>query len=286
MFVNKKIEIQRRNLMFKEFNHIGIMVKDIRASLKFYQENFGAVFSRGLYIPASHTAGAYVQIGANMLEFLCPLAPDSNTQYGITHFGFIVDDIEAEAYNLMGKGYKFDVYPKKAGSGAGKIAFLTDPNGAKIELIERVETLTLPDWSPTEDVLGFDHASVYAENLEAAIDFYTKDLGFNVVHNIHVGKDRNFSMVYMNFGKKILELLHNDNKPNSGPLMGHIALLVKDTRKLYEKLTAKGVQANSEPRQLATGNGNVCNMKDPDGIGVEIIDRPSLFEMKKIIGEI
>jgi catechol 2,3-dioxygenase-like lactoylglutathione lyase family enzyme len=272
--------------MFKEFNHVGIVVKDIRTTLKFYQENFGAVFVRGLYIPASHTVGAYVQIGANMLEFLCPLSPEGNTQYGITHLGFIVDDIEAESYNLIGKGYKFDVLPKKAGSGAGKVAFLTDPNGGRIELIERVEALTLPEWTPTEDVIGFDHASVYADNLETAIEFYTKDLYFNVVHNIHVGGNRNFSMVYMNFGKKILELLHNENKPHTGPLMGHIALLVKDTKKLYEKLTAKGIQANSEPRLLATGNGNVCNLKDPDGNGVEIIDRVSLFEMKKIIGEI
>jgi catechol 2,3-dioxygenase-like lactoylglutathione lyase family enzyme len=272
--------------MFKEFNHVGIVVKDIRATLKFYQENFGAVFVRGLYIPASHTVGTYVQLGELMLEFLCPLEPDSKTQYGITHFGFMVDDIEAESYNLIGKGYKFDVLPKKAGSGAGKIAFLTDPNGGKIELIERAEALTLRDWAPTEDVLGFDHASVYAENLQAAIDFYTKDLGFNVVHNIHVGGDRNFSMVYMNFGKKILELLHNENKTHEGPLMGHVALLVKDTKKFHEKLTAKGVQANSAPRPLATNNGTVCTMKDPDGNGVEIIDRVSLFEMKKIIGEL
>jgi catechol 2,3-dioxygenase-like lactoylglutathione lyase family enzyme len=271
--------------MVKEFNHVGINVKDIRKTLRFYQENFGAVFARGLYIPGAHMVGAYVQLGAGMLEFLSPLEPDEKTQYGINHFGFIVDDIEAEACNLMGKGYKFDVMPKKAGSGAGKVAFLNDPNGVRVELIERAESLT-QDWSPAGDVLGFDHASAQADNLDAAIDFYTKNFGFNVVHNIHVGGGRNFSMVYMNNGRNMLELLHADSNTHQGPLMGHIALLVRDTQKIFDKLTAGGVEVNAAPRALATNNGTVCNLKDPDGIGVELIDRVSLFEMEKIIGEI
>jgi catechol 2,3-dioxygenase-like lactoylglutathione lyase family enzyme len=68
--------------------------------------------------------------------------------------------------------------------------------------------------------------------------------------------------------------------------MGHIALLVKDTKKIFDKLTTQGVRVNSAPRTLATNNGTVCNLQDPDGIGVELIDRISLFEMRKIIGEI
>jgi catechol 2,3-dioxygenase-like lactoylglutathione lyase family enzyme len=271
--------------MVKEFNHVGINVKDIRATLKFYRENFGAVFVRGLYIPASHIIGAYVQLGANMLEFLSPLEPNEKTQYGINHFGFIVDDIEAEACDMIGRGCHFDVMPKRAGSGAGKVAFLNDPGGGRIELIERAETFT-QDWIPTEDVLGFDHASVQADDLPAALDFYTKNFGFNIVHNIHVGGGRNFSMVYMNKGRNILEILHKDSNTRDGPLMGHIALLVKDTQKMFEKLTARGVQVNSAPRALATNNGTVCNLQDPDGIGVELIDRISLFEMQKIMGEI
>ena len=166
-----------------------------------------------------------------------------------------------------------------------KVAFLNDPTGVRIELIERVETFT-QGWSPTSDVLGFDHASAQADDLQAVLDFYTKNFGFNIVHNIHVGGDRNFSMVYMNNGKKILEILHKDSNTHEGPLMGHIALLVKDTKSIFDKLTAKGVQVNAAPHPLATNNSTVCNLKDPDGIGVELIDRVSLFEMKKIIGEI
>lgn len=85
-------------------------------------------------------------------------------------------------------------------------------------------------------------------------------------------------MVYLNTGSNILELLHNE-EPHVGPLMGHMALRVNDTRAFAQKLSDKGVELLTQPRLLATGNGYVCNVKDPDGIAVELIDRASLFEV-------
>ena len=58
--------------MVKEFNHIGINVRDLQKTMDFYTRYFGARFQRGLYIPASHTIAAYMQIGDQMLEFLSP----------------------------------------------------------------------------------------------------------------------------------------------------------------------------------------------------------------------
>ena len=135
--------------MVKEFNHIGINVRDLQKTLAFYSKHFGAKIMRGLYIPASHTIAAYVQIGSQMVEFLSPLAPDGNTAYGIAHIAYIVDDIEEAARILIEKGHPFHVMPKRAGSGGGKIAFLKDPNGANVELIERLESYSEEGWEPT-----------------------------------------------------------------------------------------------------------------------------------------
>lgn len=44
--------------MVKEFNHIGVNVKDLQKTLAFYSRHFGARITRGLYIPASHTIAA------------------------------------------------------------------------------------------------------------------------------------------------------------------------------------------------------------------------------------
>ena len=128
--------------MVKEFNHIGVNVRDLQKTLAFYSEHLGAKFVRGLYIPASHTIAAYVQIGTQMIEFLSPLSPSESAVYGIAHIAYTVDHIEEAARILEEKGWHFHVPPKKAGSGGGKIAFLKDPNGANVELIERLESFS------------------------------------------------------------------------------------------------------------------------------------------------
>ena len=263
--------------MVKEFNHIGINVRDLQKTLAFYSRHFGAKIMRGLYIPASHTIAAYVQIGSQMVEFLSPLTPSDNTEYGIAHISYMVDDIEEASRILIKKGYSFHVMPKRAGSGGGKIAFLKDPNGANVELIERLESYFEEGWQPTTEVLDFDHASIFADNLQDGIDFYIKDMEMSMLQNYHF-EERKFDMVYMNTGRNILELLHNET-PHQGPLMGHIALRVTVTRAMAERLTCECVQLLTQPRLLATKNGYVCNVKDPDGIAVELIDRVSLFEV-------
>lgn len=263
--------------MVKEFNHIGINVRDLQKTMEFYTKYFGARFQRGLYIPASHTIAAYMQIGDQMLEFLSPLNPDENTEYGIAHIAYIVDNLDEAASTLISKGHKFHVMPKPAGSGGGTLAFLRDPNGADIELIQREDSFSRPDWIPTTEVLEFDHASIYANDLQSGINFYINDMEMEMLQNYHF-EERKFDMVYMNAGRNILELLHNGT-PHQGPLMGHFALRVTDTRAFAKKLAADGVELISQPRIVATQNGYVCSVKDPDGIAVELIDRVSLFDV-------
>ena len=53
----------------------------------------------------------------------------------------------------------------------------------------------------------------------------------------------------------------------------------EDYFSVAEKLAAQGVEVTTQPRILATQNGYVCNIKDPDGIALEFIDRVSLFEV-------
>jgi catechol 2,3-dioxygenase-like lactoylglutathione lyase family enzyme len=263
--------------MITAFNHISMKVKDIQETLNFYQEYFGAVFSRGLYIPGGHTVGVYVQLGSNMVEFLSPLKAEEGTRYGIDHIAFTVDDVEEEAFRLLGKGYQFPVMPRTAGSGSGKIAFLLDPNGISVELVERAESFK-QSWAATPDIRDIDHASIYAQDLPGAIAFYTGELGFNLLRHIR-DEGRKFDMVYLNKGKNILQLLHFEEQKWEAPLMGHIGILVRDTKKLAEKFRTKGFEV-SEPKELAVvKNGYVCTVKDPNGISIELIDRVTLFEM-------
>jgi lactoylglutathione lyase len=53
------------------------------------------------------------------------------------HLAFSVDDMEAFRSKIRAKGLDFSWGPKPSPSGRSAIAFLTDPDGYKIELIER-----------------------------------------------------------------------------------------------------------------------------------------------------
>jgi hypothetical protein len=40
-------------------------------------------------------------------------------------------------------------------------------------------------------------------------------------------------MGYLNFSRKILELLHNDNISHTGPFMDYVTLFVRDAKRFY-----------------------------------------------------
>jgi catechol 2,3-dioxygenase-like lactoylglutathione lyase family enzyme len=57
----------------------------------------------------------------------------------------------------------------------------------------------------------------------------------------------------------------------------HFSLFVDDLIELYERLSAAGVEFVSDPQSSDAGHlkrGLVVYMKDPDGIRVELVQRP------------
>ena len=264
--------------MVLQFNHVAINVKDIRKTVDFYSKYLGAHFVRGLYMPGGHMVGVYMQIGSFMIEFLSPLDPNPDATTGLDHIAFIVDDIHKEYKHLTKKGFDFLVPPKTAGSGGSLLAFFKDPNGVKVELIERADTF-MEEWEPSCGVLGMDHASCYVNDLEASRRFYLDELGFKTLHDYNF-PERHFGMLYLNFGQNVMEYLH-DNTTHEGTMLPHIALRVKDCKEMAQTLEKEGVSIMTAPKELATKNGFFCNILDPDGVQIELIDRASLFDVEE-----
>ena len=61
---------------------------------------------------------------------------DADPHYGLEHFGFDTDDMDADLERLKGLGAEIKVSPIVNPSGL-KIAFIAAPGGIRIELIER-----------------------------------------------------------------------------------------------------------------------------------------------------
>ena len=82
--------------MINELNHFGIVVRDLDASLAFYQGAFGARIVFRNIIAASSTDVVYLQIAGGLIELLHPQEPAADETFGITHIAFMTDDLDAD----------------------------------------------------------------------------------------------------------------------------------------------------------------------------------------------
>jgi len=119
--------------------HVSIRCRDLEASIKYFQRMFDAeVILRRT--PGEGRRIVFLRIGDGMLE-LMEMGPASEpmeplTYYGFHHFGIKVEDFESAYRDLKAKGTNFLREPFEPTPGI-RLAFLQEPNGAVIELVQR-----------------------------------------------------------------------------------------------------------------------------------------------------
>lgn len=269
---------QKEKSMIYELNHFGIVVRDLEKSVDFYQRLFGAqVVFEGL-IESSMTDVRYLQIHGGMIELLHPRRPGDGEEFGITHIAFLTDDLDADFASLVEAGYEPLVQPKIAGTGVGRLAFLRDANGARVELLQR--DVAMRTERPIEHpiVLGFDHYSVIANDLVGALDFYGAQLGMKRLTEFYLEKT-DLTIEYLHYDYDVLELLHR-TEPSSDPIFAHIALRVIDVDEALAAFAELGVNPEpGTPKPAGTGLGRIGIIRDPDGVKIELLDRADLREL-------
>lgn len=123
-----------------EFLHTRVRVSDLDNSINFYCENLGfEVISRTDSSPAgNHIAHLKLPGNKHTLELTWSEDYDLNVPEDLMHFAIGVPDLTAFCEELENKG--FEIWPDgwrekfKAGN---KMAFIDDPDGYEIELLER-----------------------------------------------------------------------------------------------------------------------------------------------------
>ena len=266
--------------MIHELNHFGIVVKDLKKSLAFYQDVLGAKVVFEGFIPPTRTDVVYLLISGGLIELLHRAEPPADETFGLTHIAFMSDDLDADYARLTGLGYKGLVAPKVAGSGVGRLAFMSDPNGARVELIQRDVEMRA---HPVEHgiIRSFDHYSVLANDLDGALRFYRDAMGMKVLKEMSVPHPTNpLTIIYLNWGYDVLELLHRPTPDTVNPIFGHFALRVDSVDDALKAFAAQGVPAEpGTPKPAGTGIGRIGIVRDPDGVKVELVDRVDLREL-------
>jgi lactoylglutathione lyase len=119
--------------------HIGIKVKDLDKSIAFYTQTMGFPEMFRLHRDDGRVWLVYLRITDDQYLEIFPEAvqdrapePESN---GINHFCLTVENIEEVVRQLSGKGITLYL-PLKTGADNNRQAWVQDPDGNRIELME------------------------------------------------------------------------------------------------------------------------------------------------------
>lgn len=122
--------------------HSMIRVKDLSQSLKFYAECFGLHPAHRLDFPAFSLV--YLRNAENDAEIELTWNKDRTEPYthgdGYGHIGVCVPDAAADRVRLVKLGYNpLDIKEFKADDGSliARYFFIQDPDGYKVEVLER-----------------------------------------------------------------------------------------------------------------------------------------------------
>lgn len=124
-------------------NHVHIRSADPHASAAWYEEYFGAkVLSAREVMPGTITismdAGGPVRLNISSKPEGTPDEPavaDLN-RLGLEHFGFVVDDIDADMARMDAAGIRV-VLPITEVPGGGRLSYIEGPDNVLIELVQR-----------------------------------------------------------------------------------------------------------------------------------------------------
>jgi catechol 2,3-dioxygenase-like lactoylglutathione lyase family enzyme len=202
-----------------ELNHVGGRIKALDASLAFYTETIGAEVVDQLVMADGSVDRVHIQIATGLVELLHHREPDPDATYGLNHIGFMTDDLDGDYARLIGAGYAELSAPRVASSGQGRLAFLSDPNGVRIELLQRSEDFRVPPIT-TGPVRRFSFVALAAPDLDAAVEFYGGHLGMQ-----RWTPDKPDEAVYFRLGDDAVKLL-----PSPGTTIRHLGLEVADSR--------------------------------------------------------
>ncbi len=123
-----------------KLNHTSITVKDLNESLDFYTKKLGLQLLSRREIKENNAEIAF--IGDGQTEHRIELTWWRNKKdYAegdqLDHIAFLVDDVKLTIEEMGAKGVKIAKEPYTLKGGTSIIAFIQDPNGIWIELIQR-----------------------------------------------------------------------------------------------------------------------------------------------------
>ena len=239
------------------YDHIHLNVPDAAAASDWYEKNFG-----GKRITEAPNR---IMFGSTRFMFLIKKDALPSAGGAIDHVGFSVPDLDAKMKEWQAAGVKI-TSPARDVPGLFKLAFIEDPWGTRIEVVQDPE------------LLGLHHLHLRNPNPDEGFAWLMDKFGGkkmplkNRIDGIRYDAD-GFSSVWILITK-------GEAEPSTGRAIDHIGWRsvgpLKDT---IDGLRAKKVEVETEPRPLTLPNGPAINFSyvaGPAGARIELVERPGL----------
>lgn len=125
------------------YSHTALSVKNLSKSQKFYENVFNLKFKiqaerpeLGVkFIMLEDSSGAVIELFEHDNPTVLKEDLMNFQQVGFKHIAFVVENIEEVMNKALKEGAKI-IWPIKKGITVKRIAFVSDPNGLPIELVE------------------------------------------------------------------------------------------------------------------------------------------------------
>jgi len=229
-------------------DHIHLSVPDPAKGVEWYRKYFG-----GQTMPEGADR---LLFGETRLNFLKNEKGQPSTGSAIDHLGFSVPDLDAKMKEFEAGGVKI-ASPARDVAGLFKLAFVEDPWGTRIEVVQDPEKL------------GLHHVHLRAPDSAAALAWYKEKFGGETAKL----KDRIDGLKY---GGVWILVTRGDAAPSDGHAIDHIGWRTNDLAAKAAELKAQGVKFTTEPQPLTLASGvkvNIAYLEGPAGAKIELVQR-------------
>jgi len=229
-------------------DHIHLNVPDQAKAVEWYRKYFGGE-------PTTESPDR-LMLGDTRLIFLRNDHAQPSSGSALDHIGFSVADLDAKIKELEAAGVKI-VNPVRDVAGLFKLAFVEDPWGTRIEVVQDPEKL------------GLHHVHLRAPDPAATLAWYKEKFGGETAKL----KDRIDGIKYS--GVWILAQ-RGDATPSEGHAIDHIGFRTSDLNAKAAEYKSQGVKFTTEPRPLKLASGVMVSfayVEGPAGAKIELVQR-------------
>jgi catechol 2,3-dioxygenase-like lactoylglutathione lyase family enzyme len=233
-----------RNLI----DHIHLAAPDQARAVEWYSQHFGG--------QKTAEGAERLMFGETRIIFQQNATAKPSTGSAIDHIGFSVRDLDATLKALEADGARVTT-PAREVAGLFKLAFVEDPWGVRIEVVQDTATL------------GIHHIHLRAPDPAAALKWYADAFGGTTGKL----KDR---IDGINYGGIWVLVQKGEATASRGFAIDHLGFRPINVDNAVAALKANNVKVTTEPRDLTLPSGTKMRLafiESPEGARLELVQR-------------